>query len=250
MIVRGEYVCSECKLVDSPVIDGGSNFDRSGKISKTLISFRSHDKLLGSYVDMRRSPPKLRKAIRETYAPNLLQEMLMLAERITPIIRVSPVIKERVGYLIHNYPIKEIKKSSKEEAVAACVHIACEEAQIYRPLVEYGIYCNDDFSHFFKIVKMIKSYYNIKTKRFTPDMYIPFICDKLGTNEFLITDAEAFITRPMSYRHNPKSWAAAAVVLAATMEGIEVDIKMICKIVDISIPCLKERIKQVVDYDG
>ena len=246
-IERGEYVCSKCGLVDLPVFDGGRLVDREGNITKSLKTYRTHDKLLGSYIDMRRSPYKLRNAIRNTYIPGILQEMLMLSERITSIMRLSPIIKERVGYLIHNYPLDEIKKCNKETAVAACVYIACEDAQLYRPLGGYGIYCNDDFNNFFKVVKTVKTHYNLKTKRFTPDMYIPFIIDNIGLDESFISDAEVFITTPMSYKHNPKSWAAAAVVLAATMCGIKIDMNEICKIVGISIPTLKERIKQIVD---
>lgn len=236
---RGEYVCTETgEVLEDRIVDQGPEWrayteeenrerSRAGTISLTV-----HDLGLSTDMDlkakdrikaMRLRRMQLRSRIGSSEQRNLVKAMTIL-ERISDQLRLPKAVKEEASIIYRKALEKRlIKGRSIEEVVAASIYAACRKANIPTSLDEIAKYTSSTKKDIGKAYRLLLREDITSVPASDPKYQVMKIVSLLGLSGKSLTAALEIVEKAkrlgITSGKDPASIAAAAVYIAANLNG-------------------------------
>ncbi len=272
---RGEYICTETgEVLEDKVVDQGPEWrayteeENRERSRAGTINLAVHDMGLSTYMDinakdrikaMRLRKLQLRSRVGTSEQRNLVKAMTIL-ERIIDNLGLSKTVKEEAAIIYRKALDKKlIKGRSIEEVVAASVYAACRKLNIPTTLDEITKATSTNKKEIGKAYRLLLREDVTEVPASDPKYYVMKIASLLGLSGKVMTAAMEIVERAkkagITSGKDPASIAAAAVYIAANINGERRSQREISEVSGVTQVTIRNRYREIarelgIDIEG
>jgi transcription initiation factor TFIIB len=272
---RGEYICTETgEVLEDKVVDQGPEWrayteEESRERSRAgTINLAVHDMGLSTYMDtkakdrikaMRLRKLQIRSRVGTSEQRNLVKAMTIL-ERIIDNLGLPKAVKEEAAIIYRKALEKKlIKGRSIEEVVAASVYAACRKMNIPTTLDEISKATSANKKEIGKAYRLLLREDVTEVPASDPKYYVMKIASLLGLSGKVMTAATEIVERAkkagITSGKDPASIAAAAVYIAANINGERRSQREISEVSGVTQVTIRNRYREIarelgIDIEG
>jgi len=272
---RGEYICTETgEVLEDKVVDQGPEWrayteeENRERSRAGIISLAVHDMGLSTYMDtrakdrikaMRLRKLQIRSRVGTSEQRNLVKAMTIL-ERIIDNLGLPKAVKEEAAIIYRKALEKKlIKGRSIEEVVAASVYAACRKMNIPTTLDEISKATSANKKEIGKAYRLLLREDVTEVPASDPKYYVIKIASLLGLSGKVMTAATEIVERAkkagITSGKDPASIAAAAVYIAANINGERRSQREISEVSGVTQVTIRNRYREIarelgIDIEG
>ncbi|BDC18458.1 TFIIB-type zinc ribbon-containing protein [Acidianus sp. HS-5] len=272
---RGEYICTETgEVLEDKVVDQGPEWrayteeENRERSRAGTINLAVHDMGLSTYMDvkakdrikaMRLRKLQIRSRVGTSEQRNLVKAMTIL-ERIIDNLGLPKAVKEEAAIIYRKALDKKlIKGRSIEEVVAASVYAACRKLNIPTTLDEITKITSANKKEIGKAYRLLLREDVTEVPASDPKYYVMKIASLLGLSGKVMTAAMEIVERAkkagITSGKDPASIAAAAVYIAANINGERRSQREISEVSGVTQVTIRNRYREIarelgIDIEG
>ncbi|AEE92986.1 MULTISPECIES: transcription initiation factor IIB [Acidianus] len=272
---RGEYICTETgEVLEDKVVDQGPEWrayteeENRERSRAGTINLAVHDMGLSTYMDtrakdrikaMRLRKLQIRSRVGTSEQRNLVKAMTIL-ERIIDNLGLPKAVKEEAAIIYRKALEKKlIKGRSIEEVVAASVYAACRKMNIPTTLDEISKATSANKKEIGKAYRLLLREDVTEVPASDPKYYVMKIASLLGLSGKVMTAATEIVERAkkagITSGKDPASIAAAAVYIAANINGERRSQREISEVSGVTQVTIRNRYREIarelgIDIEG
>ncbi|MCY0873908.1 transcription initiation factor IIB [Acidianus infernus] len=272
---RGEYICTETgEVLEDKVVDEGPEWrayteeENRERSRAGTINIAVHDMGLSTYMDtrakdrikaMRLRKLQIRSRVGTSEQRNLVKAMTIL-ERIIDNLGLPKSVKEEAAIIYRKALEKKlIKGRSIEEVVAASVYAACRKMNIPTTLEEISKATSANKKEIGKAYRLLLREDVTEVPASDPKYYVMKIASLLGLSGKVMTAAMEIVERAkkagITSGKDPASIAAAAVYIAANINGERRSQREISEVSGVTQVTIRNRYREIarelgIDIEG